>query len=229
MFNFGQFRKNQIEDYLSSLTYKLETIKKPSDISSAIVFNDKYITFQNGEGLSSKENGKQNSYYIRFRIPKTGKTQMITVKLINTNKKVDNIQNLGTIEINPGVDYSSFELVITPNQFYNQIKFELNRENEDYTKKNEDGTYGRVLSIAIENFSKIYNVLDYLTTIDEKIKSLKQIGIQSVPGLGMCINGEYIRVGRSGLYELDNGVNVNFIGFIQEKEDNDYFLLDYKY
>lgn len=229
MFNFGQFRKNQIENYLNPLKYNLEVIQKASDISNAVIFNDKYITFSNGGILSAKENGKQNSYYLRFRIPKTDIKQIVTIKLINTNKKTDNIQNLGIIEIETGIDYSCFEMVITPNQVYNQIKFELNRENIDYTIKNEDGSYGRILSIAIENFSKIYNVLDYITNIGEQIKSFKQIGVQGFPGLGMCINGEYIRIGKSGLYELNNGVNVSFIGFIQEKEDKNYFLLDYKY
>ena len=45
----------------------------------------------------------------------------------------------------------------------------------------------------------------------------------------MCINGEEIRVGRSGLYEILNGYKVTFIGFIVEPNDNKHFMLDYQY
>ena len=45
----------------------------------------------------------------------------------------------------------------------------------------------------------------------------------------MCINGEEIKVGRSGLYEILNGYKISFIGFIVEPDDNKYFILDYQY
>mgnify|MGYP003288954105 FL=1 len=48
----------------------------------------------------------------------------------------------------------------------------------------------------------------------------------------MSINGEGIKVGRSGIYEINNGVVVSSIGFVIESGDNDvsnYFILDYQY
>ena len=50
----------------------------------------------------------------------------------------------------------------------------------------------------------------------------------------MCINGEEIRVGRSGLYEILNGYKVNSIGFVPKPDSispggKDYFVLDYQY
>ena len=44
----------------------------------------------------------------------------------------------------------------------------------------------------------------------------------------MSINGEAIRIGRSGLYEINNGINTTFIGFIIEANEK-YFILDYQY
>ena len=41
-------------------------------------------------------------------------------------------------------------------------------------------------------------------------------------------NGEPIRIGRSGLYEINNGINTTFIGFIVEADEK-YFILDYQY
>jgi len=45
----------------------------------------------------------------------------------------------------------------------------------------------------------------------------------------MCINGEEIRIGPSGIYEIKNGYTVNFIGFAILPNDNNYFILDYQY
>lgn len=46
----------------------------------------------------------------------------------------------------------------------------------------------------------------------------------------MCINGEGIKVGKSGLYEINNGIKITFIGFIIENEsDSRKFFLDYRY
>ena len=54
--------------------------------------------------------------------------------------------------------------------------------------------------------------------------TLKQIGVQGPPGLLMSINGEPIRIGRSGLYEINNGINTTFIGFIVEANEKYYIL-----
>lgn len=43
----------------------------------------------------------------------------------------------------------------------------------------------------------------------------------------MCINGEQIRIGKSGIYEINNGINITFISFIPK--ESDYFIFDYEY
>ena len=50
----------------------------------------------------------------------------------------------------------------------------------------------------------------------------------------MCINGEEIRIGRTGIYELNNGITVQYIGFIVKESDftqdgKDYFIMDFQY
>ena len=157
---------------------------------------------------------------------------MINIKIVNTNKQKDNIRLLKTISIAAGAetDYSTFEIVISPNDnyTYNQIYFELNRELIDFNTQNEDGTYGRKMHITIERLDKIYNVIDFLSPSIGGNRILKQIGIQGPPGLLMSINGEEIRIGRSGLYEITYGINITFIGFVVEADEK-YFILDYQY
>ena len=229
-FQFGQFRRSQLDSFLTPLKYKLEQAKIKSTISTAVTFVDNVISLTDALKPTEQDGIRAKNYYIRFRIYKKANPQTIIIKLININKQTDNIQNLRTIIVDAGreTEYNTYEIVIPPNNNYNQIKFELQRELEDYNKKNSDGTYGRICKIEVIRLDEIYNVIDYLTTIINK-SVLLQIGVQSAPGLLMCINGEEIRGGRSGLYEILNGYKVTFIGFIVEPNDNKHFMLDYQY
>lgn len=229
-FQFGQFRRNQLDSFLTPLKYKLERSKIKSTISTTVTFVDNVISLTDILKPTEQDGIRAKNYYIRFRVYKKSNPQTIIVKLMNTNKQTDNTQNLKTIVIKAGreTEYDTYEIVIPPNNNYNQIKFELQRELEDYNKKNVDGTYGRICKIEVIRLDEIYNVMNYLTTIINK-SALLQIGVQSAPGLLMCINGEEIRVGRSGLYEILNGYKVTFIGFIVEPNDNKHFMLDYQY
>ena len=231
MYKFGQFRKSQLSSYLIPLEYTLNDLAVQSSLSRGVTFIDKGIDLDNVlQALDSS--GKQKSYYIRFKIYKQTTKQFITVRLVNTEKTSDNVQTIENLEIDAGNadDYSIFELVLSPNDnhTYNQIYFELNRELIDYNTLNTDGTYGRKVILTIDNLSEIYNVINFLQTSIENKGVLKQIGVQGPPGLLMSINGEAIRIGRSGLYEINNGINTSFIGFVIE-DDEKYFILDYQY
>lgn len=230
-FNLGQFRRPQLSSYVTQLTYNMIEIKSETEISQAIIFTDKAMELQ---GSSVLESGK--NYYLKFKIYKRlDSEQNITVRLQNSTEIQDNIQTMASYIVakGSGADYVTYEMILAPNGTYNQILFELNRTSFDYTLENEDGTNGRVIEIEIDNFELVYNVIDHLNTI-LGITELKKIGVQGPPGLLMCINGEEIRIGRSGIYEINNGVVVTFIGFIvkqsSQTDDNlDYFILDYQY
>lgn len=229
-FQFGQFRRNQLDSFLTPLKYKMTKVIVKSTISTAVTFADNVISLTDMLKPTEQDGIRAKNYYLRYRVYKKSNPQTIAIKLINTNKQNDNVQTLKTIVVDAGreTEYSTYEIVIPPNNTYNQIKFELQRELEDYNKKNSDGTYGRICKIEVIRLDEIYNVMDYLSTIINKT-SLLQIGVQSAPGLLMCINGEEIKVGRSGLYEILNGYKVSFIGFIVEPDDNKHFMLDYQY
>ena len=232
-YKFGQFRKSQLSSYLTPLEYSLDNLRVQSSLSEGVVFIDKGIDLEGSNILQAlTSGGKQRSYYLRFKVFKQDTIQKITVRLVNTTKTTDNVQTIETIEIPIGdtTDYSTFELVLSPNDnhSYNQIYFELNRELIDYTTENPDETYGRRMNIEVNRLDEIYNVINFLQTSIENKGKLKQIGVQGPPGLLMSINGEPIRIGRSGLYEINNGINTTFIGFIVEADEK-YFILDYQY
>lgn len=231
-FQFGQFRRNQLSSFLTPLSYELTTATSQSAISSAITFLDNILVLSGNNIIKPTESDgvRTKNYYIKFKVYKKANPQTIKIKLVNTNKTSDNIQVLKNIVVEGGreSDYSLYEIVISPNNTYNRILFELQRELEDYNIINQDGTYGRICNIHIDRLDEIYNVMNYLSPSINKT-SLLQIGVQSAPGLLMCINGEEIKVGRSGLYEILNGYKISFIGFIVEPDDNKYFILDYQY
>lgn len=56
-----------------------------------------------------------------------------------------------------------------------------------------------------------------------------RVGIQAVPGTKLCINGELIRVGITGTYEInfDMEEGVEFVGVLDDYDD--YFIMDYRY
>lgn len=76
-------------------------------------------------------------------------------------------------------------------------------------------------------FAQLENVLDHISNVN----SLSKVGIQGPPSMLMCINGEQIRLGKTGIYEINNGVKVNFIAFVPKLSLNglDYFIMDFEY
>ena len=145
-YKFGQFRKSQYSDYLSPLDYTFNDLRVESSLSTGVVFMDKGIDLEGDNILQAlTSDRKQRSYYIRFKVYKLDTVQKITVRLVNTEKTIDNVQKIEDIEIPAGnpTDYDIFELVLSPNDnhTYNQIYFQLNRELIDYNTLKPDGTY----------------------------------------------------------------------------------------
>ena len=176
---------------------KIDVVKATSNIN--IVINSLAKALKSAVDILYKDND-----FVQF-------TKINMFDLFNTEKTTDNVQKIEDIEISAGNsgDYDIFEMILSPNDnhSYNQIYFQLNRELIDYNTLKPDGTYGREINISIDRLDEVYNVINYLNTSIDNKNALKQIGIQGPPGLLMNINGEAIRIGRSGLYEINNGIN----------------------
>ena len=230
-YQFGQFRRTQANNYLTALDYDLSSIEVESKITQGVKFIDKIITLKNGKVFQSTDDSgiKQKCYYLNLSFNKNpSSVQKITISLVNTAKEEDNAQIIETFEIETGLqsDVVSKDFVIAPNATYDQIKITLERTSLDYNIINTDGSYGRIVSLSVKRIDEIINVIDnYLSGIDK----LKQIGVQARPGFQMCIDGESVRVGRTGIYEINQGISVRFLGFIIFPEENNYFILDYQY
>lgn len=128
-------------------------------------------------------------------------------------------------------NFSEFNIVFTPrtpDEMYKYIWIELFRQTED-TNIFNDGIYGRQVNINSAYFNvevfQIHNLLNNESFIP--VSALTHIGIYSHPNLIMAINGEEIRIGQTGYYELNN-FDITSLGIVAENE-TDRFTLDYQY
>lgn len=228
----GQFRRTQLDSYYESISFDLTTQETESNIETmGIKFVNPCVL------VKSTTLTSQNNYYLKFKVSyREDSSQSFNVRIRNSNSEdANNYQNLRSYSVNQGIGSTIFEMVFSPNATYNQVVFELNRIPLDYTTENDDGTYGRLMIIEILEFNSLNNVIDYLSSSYSGLTKLNKIGIQGPPGLLMCINGEEIRIGRSGIYEINNNsITISFIGFILKEsaftqDGLDYFIMDFQY
>ena len=139
-------------------------------------------------------------YYFHAKIKKISSVQTFYIYLANCDndgKIGDSQQYLKTVTVSPAksgeADWMDIEFIFSPFASFNAIVFTMQRTAEDYATP-------RYATIVYQELSKINNLLPSLGA-----SSLYKIGVQSRPGFLMCINGEEIRIGRNGIYELRNG------------------------
>ena len=189
-----------------------------------------------------------------------------TADNITETQYLDNVVNYKAAknyeqEPDPARDFSIFEMIISPNDNYERLEIMLNRNLFDYIKQqgddpseslanaiisgnqNEDNEslshlaeqsyQGRELRIDSENCC----VYEIRNLINDSQKTWNKIGIQGPSGMLCCINGEGIRIGPSGIYELKNSnYNINFLSVIPRISSDIYgnlgydnFIIDYQY
>lgn len=229
-YKFGQFRKEQYaySNYVRPIAeYTLTSIRTQAEGFDGIYFDDIAI-----QKLFSSADGNM---FLRFAVTRFTRDTGVTIKLAKENTSAlssTDVQIVSTITVpagNNAIELSTpviFDIVIAPNDDYDQLIFAIDRDGQDFTETPRKWIPRQ--SFMVLNYGTITNIIDaYLNPYIENIGRLKQIGVQSHPGLEMCINGEMIRIGRSGIYEINHGVNIYFIGFMPEEDD--HFIMDYQY
>ncbi len=135
-------------------------------------------------------------------------------------------------DISDESQWVTFDTIIAPNHNYKTLWFMLSRNVDDYKASPEQGekTQGRKIQIQIVHFAEIQNIISAIQTDlkNPDVSIFQQIGVQSAPGQLLCIDGEPIRVGRTGIYEINNGIPISFFGVISY-EEYENFILDYQY
>lgn len=156
----------------------------------------------------------------------------------NFSLQLQNSTDSQTIEdytVPAGTGSTTFDIVFTPNSTYNLIVFVLARTTEDYNII-ENSQYGRIMDITV-NENNIYLMTNIIDTLASTygLTELIRIGVQGPTGLMMSINGEQIKVGKTGIYELnDVNIKITYLGFALKEnvlnvDGYDNFILDFEY
>lgn len=164
------------------------------------------------------------NYYFHAKIKRMNSNQIFYIYLCNyaeeagvENKK----QYLKTITVQSGMntEWVDFELIFTPLLQFDCILFELQRNIEDITvKENGVDENGKIIyeRVSVRYPVIVYEELSLIKNIIPNKTNYIKIGVQSHPGLMMCINGEEIHVGRTGTYEVRNGIiTVEFFSVVK--------------
>lgn len=153
--------------------------------------------------------------------------------------------------------YSSYSFVFSPSKNFNKLGFRINRvsfdaiNTTDYRKWLTDEitdvsdlrytTSGTRITVATVgdrikytgDDGDICSLVNLVQSTPANLSGFLKFGYQSRPGSLIVVNGEPIRVGRSGIYEINNGTIIKSFMIASpngsDNENIDAFLLDYAY
>lgn len=230
MYHIGQFRRPQLDSYSTPLSMELGRQQTKGALSGDILF-------YNACGNLSGDNvmNSQNCYYLRFGVEqRSDSEQAFYLKIRNVSETEDNEQLIDEFKVARGTGTVYFEVILSPNATYDQVLWELRRTTLDYNMLNADDTAGRVINIVDYTYTRLIDVLTTLKSTYTGMEYLTKIGIQGPPSLLMCINREQIRLGKTGIYEINNGINITSISFVPKtstlsSDGLDYFIMDFEY
>ena len=140
--------------------------------------------------------------------PEMGNTEKeIVIKLLNGDDILDiKNQYIETIILPKAervgeqqtITKSVFNFIIAPNDKYQRIAFILKR---DLTNINDIKLSA---NITVKKFFKLNNLIGDAIKVSGSNVNITQIGVHARPGTLMCINGEAIRIGKRGVFELNS-------------------------
>lgn len=236
-YNIGQFRRtSNINDYYEDISndFVIQYFQERlSELTSTVFFENAYYDFSN----TGNKMNKQNYYYLNFSVKKMNSIQNFYLKLKNLTQSDDdfsdnNEQIIAEFTVPQSTvedDWANFEIIIAPNKTYGQLYWDLRRTiSNDYLSTSDmqvEGAIGRKMTIVINQFAIIKNIV-------KDINKIVKIGVQGPPSLLMCINGEQIRIGKTGIFEInEDNISISFVGFIPKVKNGilEYFIMDYEY
>lgn len=264
-FKVGQILSSNLESksLLEVMHCSIGDLETTNEITGNKFIDKRIMDIYSSSGDNTENNAQGfvsgNYYYIKLIIKRKfpNHNQNITLRLSNdsgTNQS-KNYQYIDDFIIFAGgsttlddPQYAVYETILAPSASYGQLNIILGREMVDYVTSINPETggswegndlvnyQGRVIEISACQICKLNNILG-----NNSIPSpLTKIGIQGPPGMLMCINGEPIRIGPSGIYEIRNGYKITFLSFIRKVYDvtvegeelvvnPDTFIVDYQY
>lgn len=249
-YKIGQLRKEENGNYMTNLTDDIQSpsfgqVKKEYPYMNNQTFDQ--LSIWNSNSFSPNE-----VYFIRFRI------QRLRDQYSTDVSGFENANDLGLqvfLYKSPNRSFTITQASIEGKEtLTNQMidSFTVGHKREDNNLVNGDYEYRTlvfkpqfqcttivfILSRQAYDFlvaPRFYNFqLLELSTIENILpKTANKIGVQSRPGTLIMVNQQPVRIGRSGTYEVNNGVQITSFGISAPQgynaENIDHFILDYTY
>lgn len=188
---------------------------------------------------------KANIYKVQNQTSSSVDNNVLSYKLKLRNSTTTKYQqSLSNFRVPSSISdqdqYYTYSLIFKPNSDnYDSLLFELDKNSYDYLNKQGNEGWRDWLNIkeGEEGEETLANIdfnengmLCSLNNIIQNNRKLSKIGFQSRPGELIAVNGYPIRVGKSGIYELDNGTIISSVMIAPNAQNQvDAFLLDYMY
>lgn len=131
------------------------------------------------------------------------------------------IQNQTGLETDIVEPTKTIELVFTPYTNAQVLVFQLRRLAYDYSFTPRIVTIDT--TIGNRDVSYVNNLFSGV------IQEANKIGIQSRPGTLVVVNQTPMRLGKSGILEINNGILVTYVGVVAPSNNVSEFLIDYSY
>lgn len=254
MLQVGQIRKNNNTSYLTPIGSYDYGFVRVQGYDSNYLFDDFALYLEEGFKAGT-------TYYIRFTVKRPEEKKWseegyldstavdFSLKLYEDNggaegrhegEKIQTVESL--LKLEPRIPevydtYKVFETVFSPDSTYKYLSFQVARTGYDYriTAREpfvppDPQALGREPTIFEDedgyDICKVNNILPSNILVDK-------IGIQSRPGGLFVINNEPFRLGRSGIFEVNNELRIGFVGLAAPNGDESrnipHFILDYGY
>ena len=183
----------------------------------------------------------------------------ILLKNDNEDESTNPPEIIGTCSVpranwNQSNEYSSYSFVFSPSKTFTKLGFRINRISYDaintsnprnwlidsttdvsgyrYTGSGSNRVRVSTTGDRIKYFDQGGDVCTLVNLVNQT-SGWTKIGYQCRPGSLVVVNGEPIRLGRSGIYEINNGTIINSFMIASPRGSNnkyiDAFLLDYAY
>lgn len=205
--NFPRFRTGDFSDGISYQAYEYNV----------------YLASYSGTSTSVSDNITYVNEVSKIKLLKSFRVEAHDE---NSSNFTQNIEIFFTINNNAPTNIGLyFELVPTLYD-YHHPSGENSRIYAIWNSQRE-GAGAPVQVDSISEFCLIGNMITGNTT-------WSKIGVQTRPGVLLVVNRQPIRVGRSGIYEIYNGINIFQIAIITPGASTDYtkmdnFIIDYAY
>lgn len=253
MLKVGQIRKNVGTQYLRDLSSSFTPTKVYiKGFDGKKVFHEFALTLNDGNFVAN------TTYYLRVAIKRTivppetiidldRDRVQFQVKLYQKDgqsgggshdkEKIQTLASNGVVDYYTGTngEWMQYNLIFVPNDTYKYLCFEVTRNGYDYITKvrnpfilgNEPVPGEDTLDFGTDgDFAIVNNILP-------AAHKMSKIGIQSRPGSMFVVNREPIILGRSGVYEINNGTKITSVGVVApngtDTSNIQDFLLDYGY